>query len=242
MSDKNDFLKLIHSNIEAFGFHVTIVQSAAQPRFAYTIGLSPKYDRELIFAGGAAFMADDLYEIFNQVVKKNLSESEMSNDEIRIGSLGNFSLKPVDTSWSKKLLLGAFDFYNSDNIGALQILPGEEHHTLDIPDMSRKWDVDSEPVWQWLERKWNYKVPSNATVVTNLDALKGAPITEIVRTEDDSWEMFAGAGPDVDDKDVRVVPLGTVLGIDESVKAALKIRIDKGLWRESADSKWNNWG
>lgn len=242
MSDKNDFLKLVHSNIEEYGFHITIVQSAAEPRYAYTIGLSPKFNHELIFAGGAVFMADDLYKIFNQAVERNLSEGKMSKDEIQIDSLGSFSLKPVDTSWSKKLLLGAFDFYSSDNIGALQILPDSEHHTLDIPDMSRKWSVDSEPIWQWLERKWNYKVSSNATVITNIDALKGEPITEIVRTEDDSWEMFAGAGPDIDDKDVRVVPLGTVLGIDESVKAALKIRIDKGLWRESDASKWNNWG
>ncbi len=139
-------------------------------------------------------------------------------------------------------MLGVFDFYKQEEVEALQILPDREQYTLNIPDMSKKFNVSSEPVWQWLDRKWDYSVPEDSTVVTNINALLGHTITEVMRWKNDAWEMFAGAGPDVEEKDMRVVSLGTILGIDPTVSPATNLDIGKGLWRDSLDSDWSNWG
>jgi hypothetical protein len=138
-------------------------------------------------------------------------------------------------------MLGVFDFYNTSDIKAFQIIPDRNHYTLDIPNMSNEWNVSSEPVWQWLVRKWDYPVPENSTVVTNLDALLGESITEVVRWEDDAWEMFAGAGPDVPPENTRVVSIGTIIGIDKTLLSAIDLAIGEGLWRNSGDDEWNEW-
>lgn len=53
--------------------------------------------------------------------------------------------------------------------------------------------------------------------------------------------MFSGAGPDVKQEDMRIVSLGIILGIDESVTPALKLKIGTGIWRESAEDSWHEW-
>jgi hypothetical protein len=73
------------------------------------------------------------------------------------------------------------------------------------------------------------------------DALRGEPITELTRWAADEWEMFAGAGPDVLEADLRVVPLATLVGFDPSLVAALSIEVGTGLWREDGESEWNEW-
>jgi len=139
-------------------------------------------------------------------------------------------------------MLGVFDYYGTHEISAFQIIPDQNHSTLDIPNMSKKWDSSSEPVWQWLGREWDYAVPANSTIVTNIQALLGEPITEVMRLANNEWEMFAGPGPDVQRENMRVVSLGTILGIDKSILPATSLEIGKGLWRDSTDSDWNNWG
>ena len=237
-----DFKKLIQSNIDQYEYHVTVVRGALQPRYAYTIGLIGLFNFELIFAGGIYYLKDDLLQIFNEIVKELKREDYSHDKEVKVGSLGTFSLLCVNPSWSKLMLLGVFDYYKTSDVRAFQIIPDSNHYTLDIPNMSKEWNVSSEPVWQWLVRKWDYGVPENSTVVTNINALLGEAVTEVMRCEDNEWEMFAGAGPEVQKKDMRVVSLGTILGIDRTLLPAINLEIGKGLWRESADSDWNNWG
>jgi hypothetical protein len=239
---KQEFKELIQSNIDQYGYHVTIVTSAIEPRYAYSIGLTEIFNFELVFAGGIYFLKEDLFQVINEVVKKLKVSNDRETERIPVGALGTFSLLRVDSSWSKLMLLGAFDYYKTSNIRAFQIIPDSNHYTLDIPNMSKEFDASSEPVWQWLVRKWDYGVPDNSTVVTNINALLGEAITEVMRCEVNEWEMFAGAGPEVENKDMRVVSLGTILGIDGTILPAINLEIDKGLWRESADSDWNNWG
>ena len=237
MDNKEQFLNLIRSDIEKYGYHITIVNSPIEPRYAYTIGLSTLFNFELILAGGIYYLKEDLFQIFDAIVK----ELEEGDKTVINSSLGSFSLIDVDNSWSKLTMLGALNYYKIDAIKALQILPDPDHFTLDIPDMSNHFDI-SEPVWQWLVRKWSFNVPESSTVITNINSLKGEPVTEMMRWEDDEWQMFAGPGPDVKKSDIRVVSLGTMLGIDNSLLSALSIKIGKGLWREDSNSKWNDWG
>jgi hypothetical protein len=242
MTNKEHFLELIRSNIEKYEFHITTVQSSTVPRFAYTIGLKERFNLELIFSGGIYFLYDDLSLIFHSIVKEIKKEKSAIGDKIHIDNLGTFSLSKVHPSWSSLMLLGVFDYYKISDINAFQITPAIDHYTLDIPDMSKELDASAAPVWQWLAHEWNLSVPENSTVVTNINALLGETVTEVARWESDEWEMFAGAGPDVDERDMRVVPLGTMLGIDGSLFPSVHVEIGKALWRESKDSAWQNWG
>jgi hypothetical protein len=71
--------------------------------------------------------------------------------------------------------------------------------------------------------------------------MMGEPITELTRWEDNEWEMFAGEGPEVEKDDMRVVSLGTILGIDKTLMPAIDLPIGEGLWRTDGDAEWNNW-
>jgi hypothetical protein len=240
--ERQKFLLLIESHINNYGFHITIVNNIIEPRFAYSIGLREKFNFELIFAGGIYYKKNDLILIFNECVKELKKGENIKDQKITIDTLGTFSFTYVDPSWSKLTMLGVLDYYNTSDINAFQIVPDESHFTLDIPDMSKEWTSSSEPVWQWLGREWDYTVPANSTVVTNIQALLGEPITELTRLDNNEWEMFAGFGPDVKKENVRVVSLGTILGIDKSILPATNLEIGKGLWRDSSDSNWNDWG
>lgn len=239
---KEEFIELIQSNIDKYEYHVTTVSSMTEPRYAYTIGVSNLFNFELIFAGGINFLKADLYLIFSTIIKELKKDKNIVNRKITVDTLGTFSLSIVDPSWSKIMMLGVFDYYKNSNICSCQIIPDSSHYTFDIPNMSNEWNPNSEPVWQWLVREWDYPVPANSTVITNINALLGETITELARWENNEWEMFAGAGPDVKKKDKRVVPLGTMLGIDRTLLPAINLDIGKGLWRDSADSDWREWG
>jgi hypothetical protein len=201
MNDRRQFLDLIQSNIDKFGYHVTIVNSKIEPRYAYTIGLNSSFKFELIFAGGIYYFQEELFQILNGIVEAlKLNKNINGIQNIEVGSLGVFSLAKVDLSWSKLMMLGVFDYYKISDINVFQIIPDANHYTLDIPNMSNEWRPAAEPIWQWLTREWDYAVPEDSTVTTNIKALLGDAITEVMRWENDEWEIFAGAGPDVKKK------------------------------------------
>jgi len=233
------FKEVIEENINKYGHHITFVIDAVEPRYAYTIGLNGQMGFELVFAGGIYFMKNEVTEIINSIVDqlKNLTTS----DEFNLKSYGIFKLSRTHTSWSKLMMLGVFDFYNINTVQAFQIVPDNNHSTLDIPDMSNEWNESSSPVWKWLAKDWEYSVPKDSKVITNIDSLRGHKITEVMRWENDEWEAFAGSGPDIEKKDVRVVSLGTLLSIDPTLKPIINLEIGKGIWRNSTELKWQKW-
>ena len=66
-------------------------------------------------------------------------------------------------------------------------------------------------------------------------------MTEVMRWEEDEWEIFAGAGPDATEDEKRVVPLGILLSADPSLLPAVDLPVGTGLWRD-AQSEWHPWG
>jgi hypothetical protein len=56
--------------------------------------------------------------------------------------------------------------------------------------------------------------------MTNLDALRGAPIVEVARWKDEYWEMLAGSGEDTPEAEARLVTLGFLLAADPSLAPA----------------------
>jgi hypothetical protein len=241
MSEKrHNVLETIRSNINTHGFHVTVVQGGPLPRFAYTIGLHEKVGLELVFAGGAFFALDHVLCIVKDLARSYLGGREPAS--IEVDQLGNLDLQQIDHSWAERLLLGAMDIYDLKTINALQITPDYEHWTIDVPDMRQRWSLVAHPVWKWLEAEWIFPVSSRATAITNLAALRGQPITEVVRWKEDEWELFAGAGPDVVVADIRRVPLASIVGFDSTTEDAVYLETGSGLWRESLDSPFHPWG
>lgn len=253
MSDRKraKALEVIRKNIQKSGFHIYMVEQHSTPRFAYTIGLSERVGAELVLAGAIAYFGDDVLEILHSIrrsleaISKRESSSAAMDDRLKqafvVEGQGTFRLREAHASWSSALLLGAMDYYGVGDISAYQILPDEAHWTVDIPNMMAEWSPTAEPIWRWLREPWPYSFPDTATATTNLAALRGEKVTEVVRWERDEWEMFAGPGPDVTEEEMRVVPISCLVEADPSLDVALNLEIGKGVWRESGDGGWNVW-
>jgi hypothetical protein len=231
-----EFLDLIRKNIDKNGYHITLVNGGQNPNFSYSIGLSERFGFELIIAGGFKSIKENEF-IFEHIYQKLQSGSTV-NSRFSLSDNDVFYLGTVDSSWCKKLMLGVYDYYSVDEITAYQIIPIER--TLDTPIMSDAL-IANDPVWKWLYMDWNIDAPKNSYVITDLNALKGKTITEVTKWEDHVWEMFSGPGPDVEKEDIRIVPLGTVLGIDATLKPILNLIVGQGLWRDNKDSSWQDW-
>jgi len=232
----------IRSNIDSHGYHVRIVDGGPSPRFAYTIGLHSKFGFELVFAGGFFFTPSEMLGVVNAIARRLQAGESFENSSLSVDRSGSFLLSEAESSWISKMLLGALDYLKLEQIRALQITPDRNHWTIDIPDMQEPWNPSVQPIWQWLERAWAYPVSSKSKAITNLDALRGHPVTEVSRWEEDEWEMFAGAGPDVEKADIRTVPLGTMIAIDETVRSAFDLEVGSGIWRDDEGGEWQAWG
>ncbi|MHA4895360.1 DUF4262 domain-containing protein [Pedobacter sp. PWIIR3] len=233
---KKEFLNIIRKNIVNNGYHITLVNGGQNPDFSYSIGLTEKIGFELIIAGG--FNSVEENESLFRLIYQNLESGSTVDSQFFLSDNNVYYLGTVDSSWSKKLMLGVYDYYELDDIIAYQIIPLNK--TMDTPLMSEARTL-SNPIWKWLDMDWNIKAPDNSYVVTDIDALKGKPIIELVRWEEHKWEMFSGPGPDVTEDDIRIVPLGTVLGIDNTLEPILSLAVGDGLWRDSKESNWQDW-
>jgi hypothetical protein len=220
------------------GYHVTVVQQHSIPRYIYTVGLTEKIGQELVLGGGAILYLNDALSLVGKVVAyfqdHNLTDY-FPNEH------GFSKLIPVHRSWSSYLLTKANLFYEVPYAPALQLYPDPDYYTIDIPDMSRAWDANAEPAWRWLIEDWRLPIPPGSTAVTNVAALLGSKVTEAARWEEDEWELFAGAGPDVSAEEMRVVPIGTLLGVDSSLMRVIELPVGKAMWREATELEWHDW-
>lgn len=235
-------LKSIKSNIRKFGFHTYSVGQSNIPRYCYTIGLlDSEVGAELIFAGGIFFDLKKIGIILRECKKYLSSENSSKNGSFSIANYGAFNLKTVDNTWVNLLCLGATDYHKVSEVNFLQIIPSSEFKTLEIPNLSLPYDPIREPIWKWLSTVWNYDIPKASTAVVNLACLKGHQVTEAMRWEQDEWELFYGAMPEVKKSDMRMIPMGTMLAIDSSLERITQVKIGTGLWRESYQDEWNEW-
>ncbi len=239
--DREAALTEIRQNIAEHGFHIYVVTGSGKPHYGYTIGLSESLGAELILAGAYFYELNEVGKIIQSIAGKLRLPVSGETGQIEASPWGMFSLRKIDTSWAKTLMLGVFDYYKMETIDAYQILPDEAHWTIEIPDLSQPWSSKSAPAWRWSYEPWTYPIPRKSVALTNLDALRGNQITEVMRWQEDEWEIFAGAGPDTSEAERRVVPLGILLTADPSLLPAIDLPIGAGLWRD-AESEWHPWG
>src|SRR5579864_1023121 len=240
-TERKEALDRIRENIARSGHHIYVVsRGAAIPRFAYTIVVSESIGVELILAGAIFYMFKDVMQIVDNIAAHLKTHRDQESFEIT--DLGLFTLRKVHGSWAAKLMLGAFDYYQKQDIPALQIVPDEAHWTVDVPEMSVPWSGTTEPVWQWLCEPWTHPVPEGSTAATDLAALRGERITEAARWEEDEWEICHADGPSVPKEEMRVVPLGTLLGADKSLLPVVHLKVGEGLLRDyDPTSEWRPW-
>ncbi|CAM3163338.1 hypothetical protein DRF59_11290 [Chryseobacterium flavum] len=238
---KQEFINLIGEHIRNYGYHLTIVAGKSPlPRYCYSIGLLEKFGFELAFAGGDIYKADEIKEIIDKIIEQIKIDQLLIN--FSLGELGNFKLQLIDESWSTIMFDGIYDFYKSSKIKVYQIMPDEKHKTLEVPNMSLKFDAKNEPIWKWLTENWIYPISQDSIVFTDVDALFGKKILEIMRWEELEWEMFTSDGTEIPTDKKRVVSFGTILGIDNTIAPAMNLNLEKGLFRDEEELEWNDWG
>ena len=230
----------IREHIAQHGFHTYVVTGGGYPHFGYTIGLTESLGAELILAGSYFYKLDDVSKVIKSVKGTLLPLVDWNAARAEAESWGSFSFREVETSWATALMLGAFDYYPGRSIEAYQIVPDEAHSTIDVPDLSQPWSPTHTPGWRWLNEAWTYPVPKDSVALTDLDVLRGARITEVMRWEEDQWEIFSCSGPEIPESERRVVPLGVLLEADKSLLPAVDLRVETGFWR-SEDSEWHPW-
>lgn len=164
----------------------------------------------------------------------------------KIKSLGNFKLQKSDSSWNKLLMLGAIDYYSTDDVESYQIVPLDvEKQTIDIPDMSIPWS-DQDLCWRYACDlvEWPYHIPEGSIAITNLSALYGGRLTEFFRFEDDEWEIFSGNGALEPVEAIRMVPVSVLIKCDPGISNFINDPVGKGKFRDSSnvdDDQWYEW-
>jgi len=239
-------LELIKTNIERSGFHIYLVGGGQSPRFAYTIGLRDSLGAELVLCGALYFDKQQILHMLHSVREQLANGRSSARDTawasvIAVDGLGSFVLRRAHPTWSRGLLLGAMDYYRVRDIDAYQLVPDDEHRTIDVPDMTKEWTATSEPMWRWHHDDWEHPVPSGSSAMTNLAVLRGAKVTEAFRWEADYWEMFAGDGSEVREEDARIVPLGSLVAADPSLIPVVELPVGAGLMRDSETGEWTPW-
>lgn len=241
---REQMIQRIRANIIQSGRHIYAVMGEESPRYLYTIGLKERVGVEIVLTGQSTLPLQAAHHLVN-LISDELQRGTAPKDlSVSLEPYGPFTLGEVHPSWSQRLMLGVLDFYNCKSFRALQVLPPSEQRTIDTADMSKPFSPSEHPVWQWFEAPWPYPVSSSSRVITNHDALKGYAVTELVRWEDDGWEMFCGPAPEIPEEDMVVVPLAILLAFDPTLEAALSLPIGVGLYREFEDDGpglWQRW-
>ena len=235
-------LELIRSNIEESGYHLYAVVSNKMPRYVYTIGLSETIGFELVFAGGVLLDLNEvktLVRLFVQCLNKDVKTCEVT---LMLEKQEQFVLSDVHNSWGQLLLLGAYDFYKTDQVDARQIIPTGYYKTIDVPDLSISKSQKQQPIWRFLQEKWDLPFPEDSKAITDIGVLKGEAVTELMRWENNEWEMFSRAGPDIPKDEIKMIPTWVLLAFDPSLTPATSVEINKGLWRCSKNDNWHDWG
>ena len=102
-------------------------------------------------------------DVVNAIARRlQAGEGTGKNSGLSVDGSGSFLLSESDASWTAKMLLGALDYFDIEQLRAMQITPDREHWTIDVPDMREPLNPAVQPIWHWLETDWSYPVTSKS--------------------------------------------------------------------------------
>jgi hypothetical protein len=232
----------IREHISKFGSHIYVVTGGGRPHFGYTIGLTESLGAELVLPGTNFYRLREVAPLIRSVIGTLLAPVAWDKVSVNADSWGTFSFRQVHISWAKNLMLGALDYYRGRDIEAYQIVPDEGHWTIDVPDLSQPLGQTQAPGWRCWNEEWKYPVPKDSMALTDLTVLRGGRIAEVMRWEEDQWEIFSGDGPDIPESERRVIELRVLLEADKSLLPAVDLEVETGFWRDpEPGSDWHPW-
>ncbi|HUQ02973.1 MAG TPA: DUF4262 domain-containing protein [Kofleriaceae bacterium] len=232
-----DERQIIRRTIVRHGHQTYMIMAGSCPRFAYTVGVSESVGAELVLAGAAIFTRDEVHVIINTVATE-LRAGTPAHTVVVVEGLGSFTLRRADPTWVRWLLCCANAYYRHD-VAAYQIVPDRDHWTVDVPDMTTPWSVESAPAWRFLRDLPPATFPASAHVATGLDVLRGTLVTRATRREPSYWEAFSNAPLTM--QQIRIVPLSTLLATDESLVDLFDLPIGQRRWRPASGHPWRRY-
>src|SRR4029079_18646831 len=133
-SPRAEILGAIKQNIRRYGRHIYAIGGGPSPRFAYTIGMRESIGAELVLPGAAFFDLADVQHVVNTVADRLRRETSI-DAALDLDCLGSFTLRRAHPSWVQRMLLGALDYYRVQDVPAYQIVPDDDHWTVDDPHL-----------------------------------------------------------------------------------------------------------
>jgi hypothetical protein len=234
---KKRAIRAIRRNIQGHGHHIYDVRGGPLPPWSYSIGLSEQIGFEVIFAGGLYFDEPERPAILDGCIERMTKQASSEYES----SLGQFHLHLASESWPDELFLGAIDHYGH-RPKFMQIYPGEDSLTMDVPRLFESWSAKDFPVWKWLEEDWNYSIPPGSVALTDTDILGGHAKAEVAcRFGKDYWKIYSRQPEEIEDRYKRFSPLGAVLALHPDVEAIAHLRTRHAIERLKNQSNWHPW-
>ena len=162
---------------------------------------------------------------------------------VNTSMLGPVELREVHGSWSRTSALREVGLGPRK---CLQIVPlAASHMTIDAPRMQTEFGAVLEPAWAYLAGPdaWPFPFPAGLTVVTDSNALRGAPVTEAARWDDGEFQMLAIGEDNLQPptEDLRVVPFSTLAAADSGLEPLFETPPGCSWWRADVASPWQRW-
>lgn len=240
--DRGEWMARIRDNIRRTGWHTYQILAGPTPSWTYSIGFEETFGSpEVVVAGANYFSRQEIAQLFQDLGTRLASGEALPDDGAALAPFGAVEFVEADPTWVDHLLLGALDYYGGHNFSTLQLLPDARYRTIDTPDMSHMFDPSTAGPWRWLTEEWPYPVSKRTVVITDLDALRGAPLLDVTcypGDEGPDWEAFA-TRPDAPQIElVRAAPFGALVGHDPTLAPALEMTPGETAHRPSGSAPW----
>lgn len=225
-----------NSDIERYGWTVVIIRATEySPSFAYSIGLWKKFKHPEIIAIG--LRTETLHSIINiagELVKDGqiIQTGKIYSDFFE---KGRAEFITVDKRNLRDYFGTAIDFYNTNDIPALQLIWTDRNDKF-------PWDKDFEEEFVYkqplLDRNSDFKFrePKNLATFTTRQWLElRNPILRVVHEHNGDWQFLTGEQMQ---EDIRIVALEQLVLRDKSLNEVFDLDYGEEAIRDTVGEKW----
>ena len=214
---------------------IAIVGGTEVPRIVLGIGLTG-LPFDLVCPGFAGFDGDFVARLVAAAAFALRDDPALPT--LQFDHVGQVDIRSVDQSWLELAWPESAAFHKE---AARQLFPLEPSmQTIDLPDMSRPWKLEAGDSWLALS-SGSGTGAEGITVVTNLEAMRGEPATEVARWEDGEFQFLAVDQAAPDHFDAWVTPIGVLVDHDRSLRPLVDTPPGRSWWRADGQSPWQHW-